>query len=483
MSKSMRLTDRAFRYLGNGLILSQEDKLQAEVSLTEARQKAQTCREWIQVGLAYLELGTPQEAAASFAKAEELDPQNPSTPLFAAIAATDLGQFEQAHKFLDKLDKISPQNQAAPTAKALLHLRENNPQKALAIIYPEQGRFDLTVSPPVLTRFAVAVEEYVFSRELPNIDNDLNTVLVLPSEKKKKNQEAAENSSAPATTEATGTQTETEVKPAEQEEATAEAKAETEPKPIEKEEATAEAKVETEPKLAEQEAATVETREESGSDYISPALLKEKLAEADVKDKEEADKLSALPGAAILWASKGSSKLKKAWDLHDAAGDDKTECLQALREARQDLLTAYTKDPHLNQLAYDLGEASLGIIELAHPKGTRLSLDELIAVSRAAQYIDTALEENEENAYTLHYVARAALLMRQLTKAKQAWDLALKYFAKLPESHYGLAQLYTITGDFGSARRYMGLSLSSDLQILRDRLKDLQNFANTSGKQ
>ena len=73
----MRLTDRAFRYLGNGLILSQEDKLQAEVSLTEARQKAQTCREWIQVGLAYLELGTPQEAAASFAKAEELDPQNP----------------------------------------------------------------------------------------------------------------------------------------------------------------------------------------------------------------------------------------------------------------------------------------------------------------------------------------------------------------------------------------------------------------------
>jgi len=118
----------------------------------------------------------------------------------------------------------------------------------------------------------------------------------------------------------------------------------------------------------------------------------------------------------------------------------------------------------------------LGCIEFGHLSGQRINSEEVEALHQAAKYFQDALKENEENAYTLHYIARTALLLKEYKKAEEAWKLALKFFEKLPEAHYGLAQLYTIKKDFAKARQYMTLSLMSDLQLLRDRYRDLKQI-------
>lgn len=386
MSKSMHLTDQAFSALRVNPPCPAENIARAEELLAQAEQKASSGRDYIQLGLAYLELGQSESAAQAFTRASQKDSKNPSVPLFAALAAIDNTQFEQAQAFLDNLHTICPDNQAAPTAQALLFLRQGQIDKVLSIIYPKKGNFDLSVSPPVLSRFAIAIEEYILPRELPEIKEDwLNTI---------------ESTTDP------------------------------------------------------------NTSENSNSDK----------QHAEANESRTSFFAGLLPGETSSLAAQGSYRLQKCWDL----APDKR--LEEIKKAKQELSDAYAKNPHIPQLAYDLGEACLGCIEFSHLSGQRINSEEVEALRQAATYFQDALRENKENAYTLHYIARTALLLKEYKKAEEAWKLALKFFEKLPEANYGLAQLYTIKRDFAQARQYMILSLMSDLQLLRDRYNDLKQF-------
>ncbi len=386
MSKSMHLTDQAFSALRVNPPCPAENIARAEELLAQAEQEASSGRDYIQLGLAYLELGQSESAAQAFTRASQKDSKNPSVPLFAALAAIDNTQFEQAQAFLDNLHTICPDNQAAPTAQALLFLRQGQIDKVLSIIYPKKGNFDLSVSPPVLSRFAIAIEEYILPRELPEIKEDwLNTI---------------ESTTDP------------------------------------------------------------NTSENSNSDK----------QHAEANESRTSFFAGLLPGETSSLAAQGSYRLQKCWDL----APDKR--LEEIKKAKQELSDAYAKNPHIPQLAYDLGEACLGCIEFSHLSGQRINSEEVEALRQAATYFQDALRENKENAYTLHYIARTALLLKEYKKAEEAWKLALKFFEKLPEANYGLAQLYTIKRDFAQARQYMILSLMSDLQLLRDRYNDLKQF-------
>jgi len=408
MSKSMRLTDQAFSALRLNPPCQAENIDKARALLVQAEQEASSCRDYIQLGLAYLELGQSEDASKAFSQAAQKDSKNPSVLLFAALASIDSDKFEQAQAFLDDLHKVSPDNQAAPTAQALLFLRQGMIDKVLEIIYPQKGNFDLTVSPPVLSRFAVAIEEYILPKELPEIEANWDKGL------KYHTGDIAEA------------------------------------------------------KSSDHDALVTDDKSDNSSEVSEQDSSKNKSQET----KEHKTSLLAgfMPGEASSLASKGSYRLQRCWELAPE------KRLEEIKKAKQELSEAYAKNPNIPQLAYDLGEACLGNIEFGHLPGQRINSEEVEALRQAAIYFQDALKENEENAYTLHYIARTALLLKEYKKAEEAWKLALKYFEKLPEANYGLAQLYTIKKDFAKAHQYMTLSLMSDLQLLRDRYSDLKQI-------
>lgn len=415
MSKSMRLTDQAFSALRLNPPCQSENIDKAQALLVQAEQEASSCRDYIQLGLAYLELGQSEDASKALSQAAQKDPKNPSVPLFATLASIDSDKFEQAQAFLDDLLKVCPENQAAPTAQALLFLRQGMIDKVLEIIYPQKGNFDLTVSPPVLSRFAIAIEEYILPRELPEIEANWDEGLKADTEDSRTNIEDI-----------------------------------------------------AEAKSSDHDALATDTKSDNSSDVPNQDSNKNKFQET--KERKTSLIAGFMPGEASSLASKGSYRLQKCWDL----APDKR--LEEIKKAKQELSEAYAQNPSISQLAYDLGEACLGTIEFGHLSGQRISLEEVEDLRQAATYFQDALKENEENAYTLHYIARTALLLKEYKKAEEAWKLALKYFEKLPEANYGLAQLYTIKKDFAKARQYMTLSLMSDLQLLRDRYGDLKQI-------
>lgn len=408
MSKSMRLTDQAFSALRLNPPCQNENIDKAQALLVQSEQEASSCRDYIQLGLAYLELGQSEDASKAFSQAAQKDPKNPSVPLFAALASIDSDKFEQAQAFLNNLLEVCPDNQAAPTAQALLFLRQGAIDKVLEILYPSKGNFDLTVSPPVLSRFAIAIEEYILPKELPEIEANWDEGL----------------------------------------------KADTEDI--------------VEAKSSDHDALATDAKLENSSSASEHSSQKKESQET--KKRKTSLFAGFMPGEASSLASKGSYRLQKCWDL------DPEKRLEEIKKAKQELSEAYAKNPDIPQLAYDLGEACLGNIEFGHLPGQRISAEEVEALRQAATYFQEALRENKENAYTLHYIARTALLLKEYKKSEEAWQLALKYFEKLPEANYGLAQLYIIKKDFAKARQYMTLSLMSDLQLLRDRYNDLKQI-------
>ncbi|MGM9991234.1 MAG: hypothetical protein ACI376_00055 [Candidatus Bruticola sp.] len=406
MSQAMRLADQAFSAVRVTPPCPEENIKKALNLLGQALEEAHSCRDYIQIGLAYLEAGDAPSASQTFARASQADSSNPSVPLFAALACIDSDEFDQAQTFLNKLHELCPANQAAPTAQALLYLRQGQLKEVLKIIFPEKGNFDLSVSPPVLTRLAVSIEEYIMPRELPEITDDWETPFY----------EAPVNS-------------------------------------------------------PHSEADHSENSQVEEAEPQSPAEKTSSAQPAEVRNSKIKSFLdSTIPNEASSLAAKGSRRLQKCWNL------EPERRLAELKIAKQELQEAYNKNPLIIQLAYDLGEAYLGCLEFSHKVGNRISSEEVENLRQAAVYFQNALQENKENAYTLHYIARTALLLKEYRKAKEAWSLALTFFEKLPEAHYGLAQVYVMAHDFLKARQHMTLSLMSDMDLLRERFQDLQKF-------
>ena len=165
MSKAFKYSDQAQKLLYSTLELEASQETKFTQLLEEAAQAAQNCREWLQIGYAYLEAAQPARALESLKKAQALDPKNPASYLFLSLAAADEGDYQTAQSYLEELLKLSPENQAAPSVQVLFYLLQEEIEPALKLLFPSKGRFDLTVSPQVLNRLAAALERKLCALE------------------------------------------------------------------------------------------------------------------------------------------------------------------------------------------------------------------------------------------------------------------------------------------------------------------------------
>jgi tetratricopeptide (TPR) repeat protein len=142
---------------------------EARALLQQARAQAEGAPPpaWIQTGLGLLELGQASQALEAFEKASLAGPDNPAPPLFASLALLRLGRLDEARQALQEAARLCPDNQALPTVRALLDLEAGRLEEALAFLDPPGRRPDLAVSPPVISRLAVAVERRLLPLEVP----------------------------------------------------------------------------------------------------------------------------------------------------------------------------------------------------------------------------------------------------------------------------------------------------------------------------
>lgn len=434
MSKAFKYSDQAQKLLYSTLELEASQEIKFTQLLEEAAQAAQNCREWLQIGYAYLEAAQPARALESLKKAQALDPKNPASYLFLSLAAADEGDYQTAQSYLEELLKLSPENQAAPSVQVLFYLLQEEIEPALKLLFPSKGRFDLTVSPQVLNRLAAALERKLCALELPPAPEEPPVPPEAPalSEETPPPEESSALESAPNSPEVSSMTPETAV-PAPSEE---------EPTPTEEPNQTKEPNPTEDPSQTE-----------------APAP-KEETPKVGVWAKAEASNK----------AGRGSRKLQRAWGLE---GERRLEIIAA---ARRELEEAYALYPDLSMLSYDLGEACLGGVEYAHRPGQPYTEAERLEIEGAQKYFLQALGENKENAYTLHYLGRCSLLLGAYSQAIDYWERALRFFEKLPEAHYGLAQAHLMLGRDFLARRYLDLALNSDLQLLRGRFQDLREW-------
>ncbi|MBQ7502403.1 hypothetical protein IJT93_06780 [bacterium] len=479
MSNAFTLADRALNIIRNSPFMNPEDVLTVCNLADQAAEKAVSCREFIQAGMVYLELGKAEKACETMLKAVEKDKKNPAALLFASLAENDAQKYEEALKHLDELKTLSPGNQAAPTLRALICLNGGRSEEALNILEPKKGKFDLTVSPQILSRLAEAAEKYILPRELPEIEDDFAVELRVPEKSQaakdlekinpllvsKKNAQKSADGSPSSDESALNSEAERENESGADSGFQEADEAENKTKTVSAADGET-AETEKQPETASPESDESIPSGSGKTDSEAPAASQSKNGKSDKGSRL----FSILDTEAASLASKGSKRLRKCWDLPEK------ERLRQLELALKDLRKAYEKNRCLPQLAYDLGEAILGSVEYGHKTGAPLNAEELAALEEAEGAFDEAINENSENAYALHYAGRVALLKRQPVKAEQAWRLALTYFEKLPESEYGLAQVFVLLGDRFQAHRHLCRALMSDLQLLRDRLKELKVY-------
>lgn len=364
----LRQVDRARRLLQRGRCQEARELLRQAATRSPSR-----AGEWIQIGLGYLELGSPEEAGQAFARARERDPRNPAAPLFAALAAMDQRAWEEASRLLAEARRLCPANQALPTAEATLDLERGRSGKALQFLAPEEGRADLFVSPYLLGRLAVAVERELIPREQL-------------------------------------------------------------PRP--------------------------------GCLEIAPLTGPEK--EPGGAARRRGGGLSRIPRTLRAWRAReeATRRIQRAFGRRpEEAAEELDLALQALRRARE-------LDPRLYRLHFHLAEALLLRAELIEePEPRRQMLEE------AWELLEESRTTEGENPYLNHYRARAAYLLGVVERAAGLYRSTVARFEKFPEAHYGLGQCLLIQGQEREARRAFLRAVTSDLHLLRERLRELRRRA------
>ena len=121
------------------------------------------------MALGYLALGDAEGAGRALAAAEPALSGNPAFHLFRLLLACDREDWEQARQDWWAARNLSPGNQAVPTAQAVRYLGQNRVEEALKVLAPPEPAkpFDLSVSPPVVGRLALALEKRLLPLELP----------------------------------------------------------------------------------------------------------------------------------------------------------------------------------------------------------------------------------------------------------------------------------------------------------------------------
>ena len=169
MSRSVRLAAQANSIAV--LATATDEQLQrASQLLKEAEEASPQGTTWLQIGRAYMELDDFSASHRALDKARERLKNNPALELFSAILALDEDDVEQAKNYLEALQKMCPGNQALPTAQALCLLLQKNVPEAIKLLRSSRSKgesYDVTVSPLLVSRLAITVEELVLPCELP----------------------------------------------------------------------------------------------------------------------------------------------------------------------------------------------------------------------------------------------------------------------------------------------------------------------------
>ena len=437
MSRSVRLTAQA-NSIATKISSSADDLQKAEILLQTAEQANPHGTTWLQIGRAYMELEDFASSRRAFEQARQKLSDNPALELFSAVLCMDENDTEQAQKHLDELRRICPDNQALPTAQALCLLLRGRVSPALDIIHPdkkEPEKYEIAVSPLLISRLAAAVEKILLPRELPDKDI-LNTAVgasrggehaELPKGHDEQTADGAANSQESADSPDT--------------------------------------------------AAELRNDPDDSSDNIPasagrPSVPAVKgIADPQAFAEELKPYLPKLPpdtkiGGFHLRGS-GTERLQRSWNLPDA------ERSAQFKLAVHELFQAYCASPKAYQSAFSLAEGLLALAEYDRDRTRPYDASSLTFVQFAERLLQEALIRDKDTAFANHYLARAALLQHRYDEAVSFWKSALDLFAKLPEAYYGLGQAMLMLEKPRLGRLYIAHAVNSDMHLLRERLADL----------
>lgn len=455
MSCPVRLTARALDIAINPFS-SADEIAQASHLVEQAIEAGPPANTWLQIALAYLELGEFVPAQKALDTAAEKQPKNKALPLFRALLAGEQGQWSQALQHLDELKRTSPQNQACDTARALVYLKTKQIDTALGILDPPDHKFDISVSRPVVCRLAQAIEECLLPGESPDfLEADLTSEeQVLANQTKAADDKPASvNSAAP------------------------------------------DGNLES-PKLAAQSAssddngslATTEPASEPIIPHEDSCVLPSPPAETEVDQpapiaSQDADSPNAdadiplpqpiLDGSASSLSSRGAQHLQQAWKCTGEAR------AKLINQAVQEIGSAYSKAPKAYQAAFNYGECLLAQATYARANEHKWEAADIERVKAAEKLFLVSMEVDNSTAFALHYLGHCSLVQKQYGLAVVRERQALDSFAKLPESCYVLGQSLTMLGRQREGRAYLSQATLSDMHILCDRMRDLQKLYRT----
>ncbi|MBQ7567344.1 hypothetical protein IJT17_00895 [bacterium] len=457
MSRSVRLIAKANR-IAVQLGATEADLQQAEALLREAEQSQPSGTSWLQISRAYTELGRFDDSRRALGMARQKLKNNPALELFSAILALDEGKLSEAQGFLDELRRICSGNQALPTAQALCFLLQGRTSEALDLLKHKRGKtdsFDITVSPLLICRLAMAVEKAILPHELPEADllEGLGAAVprseVPPEEKKSRTAEdnaegtegvqAAEGGPADEASGLDGKNA------AELANAAASAGENNAEEPADKEENSGE-KTAVTPKANE-----IDDPQELAQElkpYL-PALPKD-----------------ASVGGISLYGT-GTERLQRAWEM------PRKEQLEQFSIALHELYRSYCSSPKSYQCAFSLAEGLLAMAEYDRDRSKPYAEKSVRLVLFAERLLRQALVYDKDTAFANHYMGRTKFLQHRYSEAVSAWKSALESFAKLPEAQYGLGQAYIMLGEQRESRLHIAQAVSADMHLLRERLADL----------
>lgn len=428
MANPVKLTDQALSLI-RSLSFTEENtaeaaQKQAREWLSQAEALNPDCPNYIQIGLAYMEMGEAELSLQALNKALELNPHNQAAILFLAVRAGDIGQYDLCEKHLQQLRELSPENQALPSAEAWLMIMRGRYDEALKILLPDKGRFDLTVSPPILSRLCLAVEKYLLPLEMPQFLEE--------------NTETLDAELAPLAESETTVPTNHTEPPAD---AAATAADESEQTPPVSEAAT-----------EESNAAKVLTEAEN-----SLAKL----------PKAASLNLEPVKGSAYLLSKRGYERLEQCLELKAA------ERPEMVTKAVQELQSAYQNNPQDAEILYGLGVGLLCMCEYCHCDTHSFTPQLAAELVRSEELLTASLKANQRNCYAWHSLGCTCFWLKKYAKAQECWHKAIAMFEKLPESHYCLGQLCAVRSQDAQARMWFTRALLSDMQQLHIRLQDM----------
>ncbi|MCA9790964.1 MAG: tetratricopeptide repeat protein [Candidatus Eremiobacteraeota bacterium] len=160
---------------------------------------------------------------------------------------------------------------------------------------------------------------------------------------------------------------------------------------------------------------------------------------------------------------RGQSRLEKAMRQRDP--ERRTDlCEEAVELQRR----AYGLDSHMFRGAFHLAES---LLFSSRPQENEPYLRERL--EEASELLLESWKRDGPNPYVFYYLGRSEQLLGHLPAAETYFGEALKRFEKLFEANYGYGQCRLMGGHLVEARQRFLAAVTEDLQMVRERLREL----------